>query len=97
MLFNHHEAEQMMKARAKDALREAEQARLIRASEGPRESRRWWRPIALILTSLLPISIPILKGRRTNEPRGRTPRDTAHSKPSCQPAECRSSTKLAHC
>ena len=90
MLFNHYEAEQMMKARAKDALHEAEQAGLIRVSKGPRESRRWWRPIALILTSLLPISIPILKGRRTNEPRRHTLSETAHSKPSCQPAECRS-------
>jgi hypothetical protein len=97
MLFNHHEAEQMMKARAKDVLREAEQARLIRASKGPTESRRWWRPVTLILTSLLAISIPILKGRRTNEPRGYTLSETAHSKPSCQPAECRSPTTLANC
>ena len=96
-MFNHHEAEQMMKARAKDVLREAEQARLIRVSKGPREWQRWWRPITLILTSLLPISIPTLKGRRTTEQCGYTLSETTHSKPGCQPAECRSPTKLAHC
>ena len=97
MLFNHYEAEQMMKAHAKDVLREAEQARLIRVLKGPREPRRWRRPVTLILTSLLPISIPILRGRRTSEPHGYTLSETAHSRPSCQPAECRSPTKLAHC
>ena len=39
--------------RMKDAMREAEQARLIRAAKGPRKAREWRLPAALLLSSLL--------------------------------------------
>jgi len=39
--------------RMKDAMRQAEQARLIRAAKGPRKVRRWGLPVAFILSSLL--------------------------------------------
>jgi len=69
MLFNHYEAEQIMKERVKDALRKAEQALLIRAAKGPRESRGWWWPVTLILTSLL----AIFTDRRGDESHRRSP------------------------
>ncbi len=53
MYFNPYEAQLLAKERMKDALREAEQERLIRAAKGPRKSRAWRLPVALILSSLL--------------------------------------------
>ena len=53
MLLNHYEAERMMEEHVKDALREAEQERLIRAARGPRRARGWWTSLALMLSSLV--------------------------------------------
>ena len=45
MLFNPYPAQWLAEERMKDMLREAEQARLIRAAQGPRKARagghRW--------------------------------------------------------
>jgi len=40
LAFNPLLAERLVEERMKDAMREAEQARLIRAAKGPRKSRR---------------------------------------------------------
>ena len=69
MWLNHYEAERIMEERVKDALRKAEQARLIRAAKGPRKSRRGRWPVMLILKSLL----AIFTDRRVDEPRRRSP------------------------
>jgi len=53
MWFNPFLAQQLAEERMKDAMREAEQARLIRAVQGPRKARGWRLPVALILSSLL--------------------------------------------
>jgi hypothetical protein len=53
MYFNPYEAQLLAKERMKDALREAEQERLIWAAKGPRKSRGWRLPVALVLSSLL--------------------------------------------
>jgi hypothetical protein len=53
MMFNSYQAQRLAEERVKDALREAEQARLIQAAKGPRKVRRWRLPVALILNSLL--------------------------------------------
>ena len=53
MLFNHYEAERMMEERVKDALREAEQERLMRATKSHERTREWWTPLALMLSSLV--------------------------------------------
>ena len=53
MSFNPCGAQQMARERMKDAMREAEQDRLIRAAKGPRQVREWRLPVALILSSLL--------------------------------------------
>ena len=64
MLFNHYEAELMMKERMRDALREIEQARLIRAVQDPRESRGWlW-----LVTSPLAALLSTFTKRRNDEP-----------------------------
>jgi len=41
----------------RDALREAEQGRLIRAAKGPRKARGWWTSVALMLSSLVGLII----------------------------------------
>jgi hypothetical protein len=41
----------------RDALREAEQYRLIRAAKGPRKARRSWTSLALMLSSLVGLAI----------------------------------------
>jgi hypothetical protein len=64
MLVNHYEAEQIMKQRVQDALREAEQIRLVRLVQGPSRSRRWRRSVTLILKDLLATFV----GRRAAEP-----------------------------
>ena len=84
MLFNHYEAEQLMKERVKDALREVEQTRLIRAAKGPGESRGWLWLVSSFLTSLRSIFV----ARRADEPRQYTSSKAAYSKLSSQPAEC---------
>jgi len=43
----------MAEERVKDALREAEQERLIRQVEGSSRARALWPPAALIVTALL--------------------------------------------
>jgi hypothetical protein len=53
MLYNPYLAERVGEERIKDALREAEQARLIRAAEGPSKVREWRLPAVSILSSLL--------------------------------------------
>jgi len=65
MLFNHYETEQIVKQRVQDALREAEQIRLIRLVQGPSRSQRWRRSVTLILKDLLANFI----GHRAAEPR----------------------------
>jgi len=57
MWFNHYEAELVMKERVKDALRKAEQERLIRVAKGPRKARRPWISVALMLNSLVGLVI----------------------------------------
>ena len=57
MLFSHYEAERIMEERVKDALRKAEQERLIRAAKGPRKVRGWWTSVALMLSSLVGLVI----------------------------------------
>ena len=51
MMFNPHLVQWLREERVRDAMREAEQARLIRAARGPRKLRGWWLPVALILNS----------------------------------------------
>ena len=53
MWFNPFLAQEVGKERMKDALREAEQERLIRAANGPRKPRGWRPRIVLVLSSLL--------------------------------------------
>jgi hypothetical protein len=53
MTLNPYLTQQLREERVKDALRNAEQARLIRVARGPRKSRGWRLPVALILSSLL--------------------------------------------
>ena len=55
--FNPYLAERLAEERRKDAMREAEQARLIRAAKGPRKVRGWWLPVVSILGSLLGLVI----------------------------------------
>jgi hypothetical protein len=57
MYFNPYEAHQVVRERMKDAMREAEQGRLIRAAKGPRQVREWQLRVALILSSLLTLFI----------------------------------------
>jgi len=47
----------MREERVKDALRKAEQARLMRAAKGPRKMRERHLPVALTLSSLWGLSI----------------------------------------
>jgi len=57
MWFNPFLAQEVGKERMEDALREAEQERLIRAAKGPRKARGWWTSVALILGSLVGLVI----------------------------------------
>ena len=52
-MMNPFTAQLMAEERRKDALREAEHARLIRAAKGPRRPRGRRLPVALILSRLL--------------------------------------------
>jgi hypothetical protein len=58
MLMNHYEAERVMAERVKDALREAEQARLIQMVTGSRESQGG-RLVAAILRWLQATVVPV--------------------------------------
>jgi len=49
MLFNPFLAQRLAEGRIKDALREAEQAQLIRAGKGPRKVRQRHLPVHFIL------------------------------------------------
>ena len=53
MYFDPYLAQRLAEERIKDRLREAEQYRLIRAAQGPRKTRGWWTPVALMLGSLV--------------------------------------------
>jgi hypothetical protein len=53
MLYNPYLALRAGEERMRDALREAEQARLIRAVEGPRRAGGAWLPVAIIFSSLV--------------------------------------------
>jgi len=46
-------AQQLAEERMKDVMREAEQARLIRAAKGPRKVQEWRLPVTLILIGQL--------------------------------------------
>lgn len=52
MLPNHYELERLMEQRVKDALREAERARLVRAAQAGRGSRRWLQRMAQALATI---------------------------------------------
>lgn len=52
MLFEPYLVQRLAEEHVKDMLREAEQARLIRAAQGPRKTREWWSSVALILGGL---------------------------------------------
>ena len=89
MLSNHYEVEQVMMERVRDALREAEQARLIRTVKGARKSQGR-RPMTAILRRLQAIVVPVF----VSEPR-RTERlcrsafsETVCSESSGHSAEC---------
>jgi len=56
-IFDPYMAQRLMEERVKDALREAEHARLVRAVQGPRKARGWWTPVALILGRLVGIVV----------------------------------------
>ena len=57
MLFNPYLAQRLAEEHIKDALREAEQERLIRAAKGPWKGRGWWPSVALMLSSLFGLVI----------------------------------------
>ena len=53
MYFDPYMAQRLAEEYMKERRREAEQARLLRAAEGPRKTREWWLPAALIMGALL--------------------------------------------
>jgi len=55
--FNPFLAELLAEERRKDAMREAEHARLIRAAKGPRKSKDQGLSVMLVLSSLLALFI----------------------------------------
>jgi hypothetical protein len=57
MYLNEFVTQLVAEERMKDAMRQAEQARLIREVEGSRESWRWRLPMILALKSLLALFI----------------------------------------
>ena len=57
MLFDTYLAQRLAEERIKDRLREAERYRLIRAAQGPRKTRGWWTPVALMFGSLMGLVI----------------------------------------
>ncbi|MFQ5811742.1 MAG: hypothetical protein ACE5I2_00905 [Anaerolineae bacterium] len=73
MLFNPWTAYRLAEERMKDAMREAEQARLIRAAKGPRKELKWRLQVTLILKSLL----AILTNRRVDASRRQPPSTTS--------------------
>ena len=89
MLLNLYEAEQVAMERAKDALREAEQAQLIRTVKGSRESRGR-RLMTAILRGLqaivVPVSVP--EPRKTERQNRSAFSNTVCSEPSSHSAEC---------
>jgi hypothetical protein len=75
MIFNLYLARQVAGERRKDAVREAEQERLIRAVQGPREARIGRLREASILSS----ARAILMDHRGDEPRRRSPSTASSS------------------
>jgi len=63
MLFNLWTTYWLTEVRMRDAIYEAEQARLMRAAKGPRKERKWWLRVTLVVKSLL----AILTDRRVDE------------------------------
>lgn len=57
MWFNSFLEQRLREERVKDALRKAEQARLIRVAKGPRKMRERHLPVALTLSTLWGLSI----------------------------------------
>jgi hypothetical protein len=57
MLFNPYLAQRLAQERTRDAMRNAEQARLIRAARGPRKISEWRLPVALPLSILLALFV----------------------------------------
>ena len=89
MLLNHYEAEQVMMERVKDALREAEKTRLIRAVKGPRESqgrRLVTATLRILQTVVVPVFVP--GRRRADWPCRDALSKTVCSTPSGHSAEC---------
>ena len=57
MLLDPYLVQWMTKDRIEDVQREVEQARLIRAAQGPRRARGWWTSLVLMLGSLVGLVI----------------------------------------
>jgi hypothetical protein len=76
MLFNHYEAQLLMRQRMADRLREVEQARLVRVVQASEKSERW-QSVTLALTSLLAVF-----ARPADEPRSRV--SATASNPVCE-------------
>ena len=53
MYINVYQEQLMAEERVKDALREAERARLVRAAKGSRQVQSWRPPVEAFLNSLL--------------------------------------------
>ena len=53
MYINVYQEQLMAEERVKDALREAERARLVRAAKGSRQVQSWRPPVEAFLSSLL--------------------------------------------
>jgi len=52
--INPYLVQRLAEERMKDALREAEQARLIRAAQGPRKARKeWFNVVGAVLSGLV--------------------------------------------
>ena len=57
MLFDPYLTQRLAEEHIKDRLREAEQARLIRAAKSHKKARGWWTPVALMLGSLVSLVV----------------------------------------
>lgn len=89
MLPNQYEVEWMIEERMREALREAERTRLIRAVNGPGKPGRWRLATSAlkgILAALIPISIS--RHRRTSQCRY-VSGQMGYDKPCGHAIECR--------
>lgn len=57
MIFNLFLAHRLAEAYIQEAMREAEQDRLVRADQGTRKARGWWTSVASVLSSLVGLVI----------------------------------------